>query len=436
MDVPLQHIVFHPFTAHILAEIVALIFLLVVSALVSASETAFFSLTPNDVNTLRKSDDRKSQAALRLLGMQDYLLATILIINNLVNICAVIVANSVIDHLVTFTGKGLEFGVKIVLVTFLLLLFGEIMPKIFASYNALRFARFISLPLLSLRKLLHPFAWVLIRSSSRINETVTVKRVNLSMDELSNALEITTDQTQEEKKILSGIVNFIGTEAVEVMRPRVDVVAIDRETGFEAVCRTVISSGFSRIPVYEESIDHIQGILYVKDLIPHINEGDDFAWQKLCRAPYFVPENKKINDLFVEFQTNKVHFAVVVDEYGSTMGVVSLEDILEEIIGEISDESDINESLYTRIDAHTFLFEGKIHLNDFLKVLGLDDDYLDEVRGEAETVAGVLIEMKHDFLKAGDNFSYGRLSFYVESVDGVRVDKIKVFIDRKETTIH
>ncbi|MDR2937300.1 MAG: gliding motility-associated protein GldE [Rikenellaceae bacterium] len=433
MDIPLQHIVFHPFTFQVSGEIIALVFLLSVSALVSASETAFFSLTPNDVNTLKKNEDRKSNAVLALLGMQDYLLATILIINNLVNICAVIVANSVIDRLITFSGGALEFGIKVVLVTFLLLLFGEIMPKIFASYNALRFARFISLPLRFLRKMFRPFAWALIRSSSRINETVAVKRIDLSMDELSNALEITTDQTQEEKKILSGIVNFIGTEAVEVMRPRIDVVALDRETSFEAVCRTVILSGFSRIPVYEESIDHIQGVLYVKDLLPHINESDDFDWKKLCRVPYFVPENKKINDLFVEFQTNKIHFAIVVDEYGSTMGVVSLEDILEEIIGEISDESDINESLYTRIDAHTFLFEGKIHLNDFLKILGLDDDYLNEIQGDAETVAGVLIEMKHDFLKAGDNFSYGHLSFCVESVDGLRVDKVKVSVDRKDT---
>ncbi|MCC8088518.1 MAG: gliding motility-associated protein GldE [Rikenellaceae bacterium] len=402
------------------------------SAVISCSETAFFSLSPKDIESLRKDNSRRSQTVLKLLGMQDYLLATILIVNNLVNICAVIIANSIMDSVVTFESTVLEFIIKVVAVTFILLLFGEIMPKIYANYRALSVSRNVSLILLFLKKIFYPFSYVVIHTSDFINAKLSVKKVNISMDEISNAIEMTTDQTDEEKKILSGIVNFMSTEVEEIMRPRVDVVALDEDTGFEDVCKTVIDSGYSRIPVYREKMDNIIGILYVKDLLPYLDKKDDFDWKKLCRKPYFVPEHKKINDLFTEFQENKIHIAIVVDEYGSTLGLVSLEDVLEEIVGEISDESDTKHSYYTQIDTKTYIFEGRTHLIDFLKIIDFDDDYLDEYKGEAESLAGLMLERKHDFLKVGDKLFFKDLSLRVESVDGLRIDKIKVKIHKPE----
>ena len=405
-----------------------------VSASVSGSETAFFSLSPTDVSNLRKDPSKGAQTALKLLGIQDYLLATILIVNNLVNICAVIISNSLIDDIVTINNSAVEFVVKVIIVTFMLLLFGEIMPKIFATYNAYRLTKVMSVPLMFMKTLMKPFAWVLISSSSHINERMAVKKVNISMDELSNAIEITSDQTVtvEEKRILSGLVNFTTTEVDEIMRPRVDVVALDEETDFENVVKVVIDSGFSRIPIYKDQIDNVTGILYVKDLLPYLDSAPDFQWQKLCRQPYFVPEHKKINDLFSEFQNNQTHIAIVVDEYGSTLGIVSLEDILEEIVGEISDESDAHHTSYTKIDENTYIFEGRTHLIDFLKIIDFEDDYLDDVKGDAESLAGLMLEAKRDFLKVGDKLYFGKISLRVDSVDGRRIDKIKVKIDRED----
>jgi len=400
--------------------------------MISCSETAFFSLSPQDIKTLQKDTGSRSMAVLKLLGMQDYLLATILLFNNFVNICAVIVANTIIDSLVTFNNTVVEFIIKVVIVTFLLLLFGEIMPKIYANYHALKVSRALSLPILFLKKLFRPFSYVLINTSDFINRKSSVKKVNISMDELSNAIEITANQTEEEKKILSGIVTFMSTEVEEIMRPRVDVVALDEDTDFEGVCKTVMVSGYSRVPVYREKIDNITGILYVKDLLPYLDKDNDFDWKKLCRKPYFVPEHKKINDLFTEFQENKIHIAIVVDEYGSTLGIVSLEDILEEIVGEISDESDTKHSYYTQLDPKTYIFEGRTHLIDFLKIIDFDDEYLDEYKGEAESLAGLMLERKHDFLKVGDKLFFKDLSLRVESVEGRRIDKIKVKIHKVE----
>lgn len=370
--------------------------------------------------------------ALRLLGMEDYLLATILITNNLVNICAVIVSNSIVDQLVGFNNTAVEFVVKTILLTFLLLLFGEIMPKLAATANALKLVPVASVPLMFLKHLFRPFSWVLIHSGDAVNRRMSVHRNNLSMNELSDAIEITSDQTVEEKRILSGIVHFVNTEVEEIMRPRVDVVAVDMEADFLSVCRTVLESGFSRIPVYAESIDNIKGILYVKDILPYLESGPDFVWQKVIREPYFVPGHKKINDLFTEFQSNKIHVAIVVDEYGSTLGLVSLEDILEEIIGEIADESDTDRSYYTQVDPDTWIFEGKTHIIDFLKVVGLNDDYLDENRGDSETLAGVMMEARRDFLKTGESIRLRTLTLTVEAVEGRRIARIRVHIDREE----
>ena len=429
LDTAAHILVFNGFEPQYIVLLVILVLLLCVSALVSGSETAFFSLTPAHISSIRKQSSRADQAILKLLSMQDYLLATVLIANNLVNICIVLLSSYILSGGVTFGGAPVwEFLIKTVVVTFLLLLFGEIMPKIFAAYNSLRFARMISVPLLGLKHLFKPFSCILIRAGSLVSESMARKRADISMDELSNAIEITGNQTDEEKQMLSGIVSFVNTEVEEIMRPRVDVVALDETADYEEVKRTIISSGFSRIPVYRENLDHILGVLYVKDMIPYIGRDAGFEWQKFLRTPYFVPEHKKINDLLEEFQADKVHMAIVVDEYGSTVGLVSLEDILEEIVGEISDESDNEESFYRKIDDHTYLFEGKTHLNDFERVAGLEEDYFRDVRGGAESVAGLMLEIKGDFLKKGESVGSHGILFTAESLDGRRIDKVKVVL--------
>ena len=401
--------------------------LLCCSALVSASETAFFSLSPHQAEGLRNRPSRSNSAALRLLDKSDYLLSTILIANNLVNICIVILSNALINSWIDFGGAtGLEFAVKMVVVTFLLLLFGEIMPKIFATYNSLRVIGLMAVPLRFLCALFRPVSYLLIRSGSLINRRMAQKKVNISMDELSNAIEMTSDQTVEEKKILSGIVEFVNTEVGEIMRSRVEVVALDETEDFARVKEVIMQSGYSRIPVYEENLDNVRGILYVKDVLPYISAADDFGWTNLCRKPYFVPEHKKINSLLEEFQTQKIHIAIVVDEYGSTLGLVSLEDIIEEIVGEISDESDADESFFTRLDEKSYLFDGKSHLGDFERVLGIDEETFADVKGDAETLAGLMLELKRDFPRKGDVFTSHDIRFTVQEMDGHRVDKIRV----------
>ena len=279
-----------------------------------------------------------------------------------------ILSNTLINSWIDFGGAtGLEFAVKMVVVTFLLLLFGEIMPKIFATYNSLRVIGLMAVPLRFLCALFRPVSYLLIRSGSLINRRMAQKKVNISMDELSNAIEMTSDQTVEEKKILSGIVEFVNTEVGEIMRSRVEVVALDETEDFARVKEVIMQSGYSRIPVYEENLDNVRGILYVKDVLPYISAADDFGWTNLCRKPYFVPEHKKINSLLEEFQTQKIHIAIVVDEYGSTLGLISLEDILEEIVGEITDESDIEQQFYTKVAPNTYIFDGKTHWNDLLE---------------------------------------------------------------------
>ena len=402
---------------------VVTLLLLCVSALVSGAETSFFSLSHNDIRRLQGSRSGRADAVLRLLTNVDVLLATILVVNNLVNICIVILTSGIIDTLFTFL--RFEFLFKTVLVTFLLLLFGEIMPKVLAQTIPVRFALLVARPLMVLRWIFYPLSYILVRTSSRISEKAAHKS-EISLDELADAVDMTQSSSPEEHVMLSGIVNFVNTEVQEIMKPRVDMTALDITDSYEHVKRTIIESGFSRIPVYEEDMDNIRGTLYVKDLLPYINNGDDFAWQQLMRKPYFVPEHKKINDLLADFQSNKVHMAIVVDEYGSTLGLVSLEDIIEEIVGEISDESDNEENFYTRLDAKSYLFEGKTHLGDFERILELDEGAFSDVKGEAETLAGLMLELKRDFPRKGDTFTAHDLRFTVQEMEGHRIDKIRV----------
>ena len=410
-------------TTHTVVLCIVSLCLLMVSALVSGAETSFFSLSHNDVRRIRERRSASSEGVFKLLGNVELLLATILVVNNLVNICIVILTSNVIDA--TFTFLRFEFLFKSVLVTFLLLLFGEILPKVFAQTVPVRFACFAARPLLMLRWIFYPLSYILVRTSSRISEKAA-HRSELSLDELADAVDMTQSSSPEEHEMLSGIVNFANTEVQEIMKPRVDITAIEITEGYEHVKRVIIESGFSRIPVYEDEVDNIRGTLYVKDLLPYINHGDDFAWQRLVRKAYFVPEHKKINDLLAEFQSNKVHMAIVVDEYGSTLGLVSLEDIIEEIVGEISDESDTVESFYTRLDAKNYLFDGKTHIGDFERVLELEEDLFSDVKGEAETLAGLMLELKRDFPRKGDSFTTHDIRFTVQEVEGHRIDKILV----------
>ena len=419
-------IIFNGFPAHILFFGILAFVLLCISALVSGAETSFFSLSHNDVQRFKQHPSASGDAVLRLLGNVDFLLATILVVNNLVNICITILMANIVDALFTFT--RFEFLFKTVVVTFLLLLFGEVLPKVLAQTLPARFAQFVARPLSVLRWIFYPLSCILVRTSSRISEKAAHKS-EISLDDLADAVDMTQTANPEEHVMLSGIVNFVNTEVQEIMKPRVDITALDFTDSYEKVKQTIIASGFSRIPVFEEDIDNIRGTLYVKDLLPYINHGDEFDWQQLIRKPYFVPEHKKINDLLGDFQSNKVHMALVVDEYGSTLGLVSLEDIIEEVVGEISDESDADESFYTQLDERTYLFDGKTHIGDFERVLELGEETFSDVRGGAETLAGLILELKRDFPKKGDAFATHGIRFTVQSIEAHRIDKIKVRID-------
>ena len=417
-----------PFATEHAILIATVVVLLCISATLSAAETAFFSLTPHSITKFKESSEGRDKAIIRLLSEDEYLLATILIVNNLVNICIVILANSLVDKLLNFGGSGgIEFIVKMVIVTFLLLLFGEIMPKIFASYNSERIARRLARPLMALKTLCKPLSYLLIRVGDVVGRHAG-HHANISMDELSNAIEMTANQSAEEKRMLSEIVDFAHTEVVEIMKSRLDIVALDIETNFEGVRALIVQSGFSRIPVYQESIDHIQGVLYVKDLLPYIMNDRTFEWQTLIRKPYFVPEHKKINELLEEFRARQIHMAIVADEYGSTVGLLSLEDILEEIVGEIADESDREKAFYTKLSDNTYLFDGKTHIGDLLEVLRYNDNYLDGYKGEAETIAGLMLEMRKDFLRRGETVTCRNLLLQVDSIEGRRIDKVKITV--------
>ncbi len=410
----------------IILSLVALV-LLLLSATVSGAETAFFSLNHNDIKKLKSENGASASTVLLLLNNVDLLLATILVINNLVNICIVIVTSNIIDTI--FSLGSLDFVIKTVVVTFVLLLFGEIAPKVMAQMSPLGFAKFASRIILLFRTIFYPISAILMKAGTSISNHAA-HHSEISFDELADAVDLTDKTTKEERVMLSGILNFINTEVEEIMHSRVDITAINVNDSYESVKQTIVESGFSRIPVYENSIDEIRGILYVKDLLSHIRE-EEFEWQKLIRKAYFVPEHKMINDLLEEFQSSKVHIAIVVDEYGSTLGLVSLEDIVEEIVGEISDESDADERYYTRLDKNRYLFEGKTHIGDFERILELDEDCLSDVQGDAETLAGLILEVKRNIPHKGDKITVHGIDFKVHSMGGEsgrRIDKVEVTI--------
>ena len=410
--------------------LVITIVLLCLSALMSGSEAAFFSLTHREKQQMEENGDSRDHAILRQLENVDRLLATILIANNLVNICVVITSSRFIDMIMGIDSLTVEFIIKSVVVTFLLLLFGEILPKVFSQSNPYNFSRMVIYPIKVISVLVSPISYILVRTGGKISRMAS-RNAEISMEELADAVDMTDGSSKEEKKMLSGIVNFVNTEVEQIMRPRIDIVALDIKTPYEQVKQLIIEAGYSRIPIYDEDLDNIKGALYVKDLLPHIHCGDEFGWQQLIRKIYFVPEHKKIDDLLHDFQENKIHIAIVVDEYGATQGLVSLEDILEEVVGEISDESDVDESFYERLNANTYLFDGKTHIIDFERVIDLGEDIFEDVQGRAETLAGLMLELRRDLVKKGDVVEAHGMRFTAEKMDGRRVDKIKVVISKE-----
>ena len=373
-----------------------------------------------------------SESVLKLLKNTDSLLATILVVNNLVNIAIVICSAKVVNTLFTFNNATVEFLFTGVLVTFLLLLFGEILPKIVAQNSNMKVALLFAQPLGFLRVLFYPFSYILINTSGRVGKMATSAGENISIEELADAVDMTTEPESEEQKILSGIVGIASREVEDIMRPRIDIKAVEQTMTFTEVKKVITETGYSRLPVYNEDIDDIKGVLFVKDLLAHISKGDEFGWQKLIRDPYFVPMHKKVNAVLEDFQKQKFHMAIVVDEYGATQGLISLEDILEEVVGEISDESDVDESFYRRLNENTYLFEGKTHIVDVVRVLDLDDDIFEDVQGRAETVAGLMLEINRNFLKKGEEVQAHGIRFIVDSMEGHRIDKIKIIVKHNE----
>ena len=422
----------NPVTPGIIIGLIAIVILLIGSAVMSGSEVAFFSLNPGHRSKLVHMHTNASRRVIQLLSKPERLLATILICNNFINIGIVIISTYITTKLFDFTEGPVWAGfvIQIVIVTFLILLVGEIIPKLYANHQALRFSLFISYPIMITDNIFSPVSRFLILSTSLVNKKLASKKSNISMGDLSDALDLTTGVVTEEKKILKSIVRFSNTEVDEIMRPRMDVVAVDINTELSKLTEIVNESGYSRIPVYSETFDNVKGILYVKDLLPHLGKNDSFNWQSLINPSYYVPGGKKINVLLQEFREKKIHLAIVVDEYGGTEGIVTLEDILEEIVGEITDESDEIESFYTKIDDRNYVFDGKILLNDFYKSLGIPEDIFDKIRGDADTLAGLLLEVTGDIPAINDTFTIDPFIFTINAVDNRRIKKIKVTLDK------
>jgi len=404
--------------------------LLVFSAFASGSEIAFFSLSPSNLNELDEDKNEVDGKILKLREDSERTLATILITNNLINVTIIMLLNYFINHVVDFgNALLLEFIMITVILTFLLLLFGEIMPKVYAGQRPLAFCRRTAGIILFLSKVFRPLSNVLIKTGIMAGKVVQKENHVLSVNDLEHALDLTDkEELKDEKNMLEGIVRFGDETAKEVMTSRQDVVDLDFSLSFPEVLKCIVENNYSRIPVYQGNSDNIRGILYIKDLLPHLSKPATFRWQSLIRPPYFVPETKKIDDLLRDFQANKVHIAIVVDEYGGTSGLITLEDILEEIVGEINDEYDEEEKNYIRINSNTYVFEGKTLLSDLYKILNLDDETFEEVEGDADSLAGLLLEIKGDFPEQHERINYKNFTFEVTELDEHRISKIKVII--------
>nr|WP_024991507.1 gliding motility-associated protein GldE [Hoylesella pleuritidis] len=405
--------------------------LLLVSGFASGSEIAFFNLSPTDLAELDESKTLRDNEIQMLRDDSERTLATILITNNFVNVTIIMLCNYVFATVVHFGERAywLQFLCITVLLTFLLLLFGEIMPKVYSRQNSLVFCRRTVNGILFLRKLFWPLETILLRSGILAEKVVQKENHVLSVDDLEQALELTDkNDIKAEQKMLQGIIRFGDETAKEVMTSRQDVIDLDIKSNFTDVLRCIVENNYSRIPVYQDNTDNIRGVLYIKDVLPHLSKTANFRWQSLIRPPYFVPETKKIDDLLREFQENKVHIAIVVDEFGGTSGIVTLEDILEEIVGEINDEYDDEEKTYSKLNYNTYIFEGKTLLSDFCKILNINDDEFSEVEGDADTVAGLLLELKGEFPSMHEKLEYRNYTFEVMGIEERRISRVKVVI--------
>ncbi|PWH85746.1 gliding motility-associated protein GldE [Brumimicrobium oceani] len=412
-----------------------LLLLLIASALVSGSEVAFFSLTPEDKEGIRESSDPSADISLRLLNNPQDLLATILIVNNFVNVAIVILSSYIFTQIYPVNPDiiGVDYlrtAVEVGGITFVLLLIGEVIPKVYANRNSLKLVKLMSTPLSTIGKI-PPFSWLrmfLVTGTDIILKYARKRQIDVSTDDLENAIALTREESTsaDEQRILEGIVNFGNTDVRQIMRSRVDTVAINETMSYEDLMQIILKSGYSRLPVFKDTFDNVMGILFVKDLLAHLNAPSDFDWNKIIRQPFFVPENKKIDDLLKEFQEKKMHMAVVVDEYGGSSGVVTLEDVLEEIIGEITDEFDDEDIVYTKVDDSTYVFEGKTSLVDMYKVLEIDGKAFEEVKGESDSIGGFLVEQSGRILRNNEAYTFENFKFIVESSDKKRVKTIKI----------
>lgn len=417
--------------------VLATLLLLVSSALISGAEVALFSLTPADFEPEESKRTVKEQIVINLLDKPKKLLATILVANNMINIAIILLFDHLTDKAfenldTVVMGVDLQFLLEVVVITFLILLFGEILPKVYASRNKVGFSHFMAYPLNVLDKLFAPLSVPMRAVTLKIHERLGNQKPGLSVDQLSQALELTSqhDTTKEEHKILKGIVSFGNTDTKQVMRPRMDIFALNENQPYSEIIPEIIENGYSRIPVYKDNIDNVTGILYVKDLLPFLEE-EDYEWTSLLREPYFVPENKKLDDLLNDFKNKKNHLAIVVDEYGGTSGLISLEDIIEEIVGDISDEFDDEDLIFSKLDENNYVFEGKTPLKDFYRVIKLENPELfEENKGEAETLAGFLLEISGSFPRKNDVLLFDGYSFTIEAVDKKRIKQIKVKINQ------
>ena len=418
---------------------IVVIVLLICSALISGSEVALFSLTPND---LRDNESSKNLSLItRLLSKPKKLLATILVANNFINIAIVLIFDNIGKvlfkdlNIILWDVLNVRFVIEVGVVTFLILLFGEILPKVYASRNKVKFALFMAKPLIVLDWLFSPLSLPMRSITLGIHSKLGKQKSNISVDQLSQALELTSDKdtTVEEKKILEGIVSFGNTDTKQVMKPRINIFALNAASTYKEIIPEIIENGYSRIPVYEENVDKVIGVLYVKDLLPYINI-EEFDWLKLLREPYFVPENKKLDDLLNDFKNKKNHLAIVVDEYGGTSGLITLEDIIEEIVGDISDEFDDEDLIFSKLDDHNYVFEGRTALKDFYKIIKLEDSSIFDIKkGDAETIAGFLLEISGNFPKRGEIIEVeGLYEFKIESLDNKRIKQVKFTIKPNE----
>ena len=410
---------------------IAILALLFCSALVSAAEVALFSLSQKDIDDTLLENPSKGKIISELLEKPKKLLATLLVANNFITI-GVIILFAYLGNTI-FSGISspiLKFSIEVIVITFLILLFGEVLPKVYASRNNIKFAKWIAYPVAILDKLLSPISLPMRKATIYLHNKLGRQKTNFSVDQLSQALELTDsdESSSDEQKILEGIVTFGNTDTKQVMSPRMDIFALEIDESFTTIYSKIIEKGFSRIPVYRDNIDQIEGVLFVKDLLPHLNK-ENFDWKTLLREPFFVPENKKIDNLLKDFQSMKSHLAIVVDEYGGTSGLVSLEDIIEEIVGDISDEFDVDNTNYSKIDEKNYLFEGKTNLKDFYRVIDVDEELFELKKGEAETLAGFILEILGNFPKKDQKVIFENCTFTIETVDKKRVKQIKVTIE-------